>query len=65
MDKKTLYVVIAEHKIVHANFLICAICDNRKLAESICEDIYMSDCIDRKYRCVKVEEYPLNCFVAW
>lgn len=65
MDKKILYVVIAEPINIDRFYLICAICDNRKLAESICEDVYLSDCIDNKYRCVKVEEYPLNCFVAW
>ena len=62
MEKKRVYVVIADPWNEDDHFIICAICDREDLAKSICEDVsFMTD----KYHQVYVSEYCLNCFEAW
>lgn len=63
MDKKTLYVVIADPWNEDDDLVICSICDRKSLADSICEDVSLMD--NNSFRRVYVSEYTLNCFEAW
>jgi len=62
MEKKPVYVVIADPWNEDDGFDICAICDREDLALSFCKEVLvMTD----KYRQVYVSEYFLNCIEAW
>lgn len=58
MKMKILYVVIADPSNEYDDSVICAVCDNRALACSICEDV--SSLFDSFCR-VYISEYALNC----